>query len=495
MGVMQFTVSDWQFLPPQAVAQAYMTGFDGMTLRGRIVRSDKGLILDRQTDASGIFHVPWKVDSHGEWMLSTGSLMVRERPYHLAVELARGTLNRLRNQIAAWKTLGMDLPEAVSAQMAEAMRLFARSATAWQNTIEAGKLAQATIRIGLDVIGQLTSSFAEQMMAGRHKQTEKLTTLLGVNLGDHPVEPKIASILGEAFNTAVVPMTWSMVEGKDGQIDWSCVDQQVKIAQESGMRVCGGPIIQTDMAGLPHWIYLWEDDFENLSRFVICYVEQAVSRYRGRVHLWQCTARTNICDVLPLSEEQKLKLTVAAIETARRIDSRTPLVISVSQPWGEHASSHEGELPPLHFADALVRADLGLSGICLEIDLGYHPRGTIPRDLLAIGYQIDRWSVFGLPLLVSLTIPSDEKEDPLARLKSAVPTGGPPGVATPERQCEWAQRVVSVLLSKQAVQAVFWNQLSDAVPHDYAHGGLFDLAGEPKPIIDSLGRLRQTHLV
>ena len=495
MGVMQFTVSDWRYLSDQAASQAYMTGFDGMPLRGQAGRSDVGLTLFRETEDSGNFHIPWKVEGHGELMLTTGSLMVRERPYQLAVELARGTLNRLRNQIAAWTTLGMDKSEEVSVRLSEAQRLFARAATIQQDPIEASKHAQSAIRIGLDVIEQLTSSYVKQVMAVRHEQNKKLPTLFGVNFGDRPVRENIAAILGETFNTAVVPMTWSKVESEDGYSDWNQVDRQIKIAQEQGMRICGGPILQLDMVGLPHWIYLWEDDFENLMQFVKRYVAQAVSRYQGCVQLWQCTARTNVCDALPLSEEQKIELTVAAIETLREIDSRTPLVMGVNQPWGENAILHTGTMPPLQFADTLIRADLGIVGISLEIDLGYSPRGTIPRDLLAIGHQIDRWSVFGLPLLISLTMPSDEKEDPHARIKAAIPVGGPAGKATPERQREWAERVISVLLSKQAVQAIFWNQLSDAVPHDYAHGGLFDGTNRSKPIVDMLRAIRQEHLM
>jgi len=46
-------------------------------------------------------------------VLSTASLMEREPRYHLPVELARGTLNRVRNQLAAWEQAGLVLADTV----------------------------------------------------------------------------------------------------------------------------------------------------------------------------------------------------------------------------------------------------------------------------------------------------------------------------------------------------------------------------------------------
>ena len=50
---------------------------------------------------------------------------------------------------------------------------------------------------------------------------------------------------------------------------------------------------------------------------------------------------------------------------------------------------------------------------------------------------------------------------------------------------------VPMLLAKPAVQGIFWNQLADNFPHDFPHGGLIDAAGNPKPAIDALRKLRR----
>jgi hypothetical protein len=253
-------------------------------------------------------------------------------------------------------------------------------------------------------------------------------------------------------------------------------------------------VLQLDRAALPDWLYIWEGDFENLSTLIGDHIRTVVSRYRGKVSLWQCGARMNVEGILSLTEEQRLRLAVLSVEATRQADPRVPVVLWIDQPWAEFMSRPgASDLSPLHFADALVRADLGLAGLGLEINLGYYPGGTQPRDLLDFSRLIDRWSCLGLPLLVSLTIPSDGAPDPHARLRSHLLPGanGQVSVAT---QSVWVAELLPLLLSKQSVQGVFWNQLLDSAPHDFAHGGLWDGAGRSKPALLAIQAARRQYL-
>jgi hypothetical protein len=42
---------------------------------------------------------------------------------------------------------------------------------------------------------------------------------------------------------------------------------------------------------------------------------------------------------------------------------------------------------------------------------------------------------------------------------------------------------------------ILWNQLSDASPHVYPHGGVFDAQDKPKPALESLRKIRQQLLM
>jgi hypothetical protein len=69
------------------------------------------------------------------------------------------------------------------------------------------------------------------------------------------------------------------------------------------------------------------------------------------------------------------------------------------------------------------------------------------------------------------------------------------GGATLETQHEMAEQLLSLLLAKPFVQGVIWNQLTDAEPSQFAHGGIFDAQGQPKPVLAAMASLRKQHLM
>ena len=182
-------------------------------------------------------------------------------------------------------------------------------------------------------------------------------------------------------------------------------------------------------------------------------------------------------------------------KTARQIDVQTPVVISFDHPWGEYLASIILDLAPLHFADALVRADLGLSGLGLEINVGYQPGGSSLRSPLAYSELIDHWSQLELPLLVLLALPRSRAEDPGAKPKIQICDADSDEAITPGTQDDWIRRHLPLLLAKSSVQAILWNQLSDAQPHEFPHGGIFDAKNHPKPVFESLCSFRNEYLL
>jgi hypothetical protein len=166
------------------------------------------------------------------------------------------------------------------------------------------------------------------------------------------------------------------------------------------------------------------------------------------------------------------------------------VTIAFDQPWAEYLARQGNDFPPLHFADALLRAELGLTGLALELNVGYHPAGTLPRDPLEFSRQIDFWSLLGVPLYLLLAVPSSSQPDPLAQRRA----GTLGEVWTPAVQQAWVSRYLPLFLAKPNVRGVLWSQLRDSEPHSFPHGGLFDLRRHPKPALRPLASLRQAHL-
>jgi hypothetical protein len=389
--------------------------------------------------------------------------------------------------------MGLVVAKSLQNKVLEATSDFARAASRQDEPTTAAEWAEHSIVATTSAMRELSMEYVQQAFAMRRAQQRPFTSWFGVHLGGHLPKANVARHVVNTFNMVSLPLTWRSIEAVEGRRDWTDTDAQVDWAHSAGLRICAGPLLELDDRGVPDWTYLWEGDFNSLLSFMLEHVRSVVERYRGKVHLWQVASRMTHGHALGLSEETRLQLAAKAIAVVRQLDPATPLVVTFDQPWAEYLASEQLDLAPLHFADALVRADLGLSGLGLELNVGYHPGGSMQRGPLAISRLVDTWSLLELPLLVALTLPSSAAEDPRTNGKIRVVSSREDEV-TPESQREWIDEHVPLLLAKNAVQIVIWNQLSDATPHHYPHSGVFDGGDKPKPALEALRRIRQQYL-
>jgi hypothetical protein len=493
MGLMRFIVHDRDRIPPAGLEQVQICGPDDLPWFARVYFSGEMLVIERAESESGRVFVPWRIGHTPPLLVGTSTLMERDEPYLLEVELARGMINIVRNQLAMWEMMGLVVPQGLSSSVLEGTQEFARAATSQEDPPTAADWAQRSLATASVAMMRLADEYARQALAARRKQARAVNSWFGVHLGTRVPKPAVARQLVKTFNMVSLPMTWRAIEAVEGRRQWQDVDKQMEWARSAGLRVCAGPLLELDDRGVPDWTYLWEGDADSLLRFMLDHVRAAVERYRGKVHLWQVAARMTHGHAMGLDEEARLQLAAKAVTTVRELDPTTPIVVTFDQPWAEYLATERLDLAPLHFADALVRADLGLSGLGLEINLGYHPGGSLHRGPLALSRLIDNWSLLELPLLLAFTLPSGAGNDPQANARLKILSSKPDEV-TPETQREWIDGHVPLVLAKSAVQIVIWNQLSDATPHHYPHSGLFDAADKPKPALDALRKIRQKYL-
>jgi len=488
---MRFVVSPPSYLTDEILRQIYMCGIDRVPFEIHARRANGELILERVVSDSGSLHIPWPIEGAGPLVLSTGTLIERPEPYYLPLELARGKLGQVRNQQAEWGAIGLVVPDSLNLAVAEATEYLGKATQAAPGSEESVALAERAIHIALTASSLLVGCYVEQALAVRHRQSPALPTLLGANLGPSMLEECTAVEYVRTFNAANVPILWRDIETSEGRYSWDVVDQQMQWSRRRGLRVLGGPLIHFDQQAVPDWLCVCSGDFDSLLHFASEFVQAAVLRYRGKVDGWICASRVNTGEMLSLSEEEKVRLSARTIELTHALDPDTPTAVSFDQPWAEYLSYRPMDFPPLHFADALVRAGLGLTAIGIEINVGYHPGGTLLRDPLDLSRQLDYWGSLGVPLYVFLTIPSGSHEDPLARR----PVRLPPDGWNPLAQQSWAKRYLAVLLAKPYVQAIMWEQLRDSEPHEFPHGGLFDPLRRPKPALRELASFREAHLM
>ena len=494
MGILKFN-----FYPPQLaderpeMSSAYITGPDRMPTATRTELRPGELTCIRKPNESGCLSIPWRVDSFGWLTLTTATLMERAEPYQLQVELARGKLNQVRNQAADWDLAGFALPDC-ERLLREAESHFARAVTRQQAPPEAVAAAHESLLKSLEAAELLTRFCTEKLFEIRHRQHARLPVQLGCALGTAPVPAGLATSFLEAFNLAVLPFPWREVEPTEGEYVWEPADRQLQWCLSRGLAVRGGPLVRFSEDSIPDWLWLWEADLPNLLSFVSDIIETTVARYRGRVASWEITGSTNLAERLAMSDEDALRLTLQAVSAARQIDPDARCLVGIEQPWGEYLSRGKQSLSPLHFADALLRAEPEIAGLNLEVAFGYPARGSQARDLMEWSRLLDLYAQLAVPLHVTLGAPSGWQPDPNASVAADDGTGWWHKRWDLQAQAECAAEFAGVAISKPYVQAVTWVHFLDGAPHSLANAGLVGLDGQAKPALARLAELRQEHL-
>ncbi|MEX0727195.1 MAG: endo-1,4-beta-xylanase [Planctomycetaceae bacterium] len=495
MGVMRFMVR-----PPGLVDalpdlhRAYITGIDSRVFPIRVDLEGEILACRRQTSESGRLHVAFPIPGFGYPVIGTSSLREQDEPYLLAVELARGKISQLRDQIGAWEIAGMEIPASVAPLMKEAHHLFAKATAGQSSDIdEASRLAIKALEKAFAASELIVEEYARQRLLVRQRRTTQLPAFLGCNLADQIPQGQQEKLFLKAFQAVGVGIEWKSIEPEEGSYFWEKADQQVEWATKQRLLIRGGPLLDLGADGLPRWLWQWEHDFLNMQHFVCDFVQTAISRYVSQIRHWEIACRVNTGGALTLNEEQRLTLAARVLEAARKVDDETQLLIRIDQPWGEYQARGQHRLSPLQFVDALVRSGLGLSGINLEINIGYRPLGTASRDVLDFSRLIDLWSSLGIPIYLTLGFPSGADQDPLCCADLEVGTQGWKADWSEESQAAWVELYLPLLLAKPAVVGIFWTHLSDQGTHECPHAGLFRADGSAKPVVEQFISQRQTN--
>ncbi len=372
MGQLRFRVPESLSYDERIWKSSVVTGIEGIPWPSRIRMVDDILSIDRTIDESGKLSIVWPTHEFGPITVTSSSLRCDENPYDMAVELARGTLHRVRGRALDWQRQGLSLPDTFCRLAETATDCFLDSISTQRDTQDRLVSSQRSIELSLAATRPLTEAYIQQSLQARHHQEEKLSTLLGFKLDSYPQWLDFTEQAAKAINLACISLEWGRVEADSGRADYDLFDAQFEWARKNNMRVCGGPLVSLQPHAMPQWLYLL-NDFDTLLDAACAFTRKTVQRYKGKVHLWSAAAGLNSPNNLGLTDEQVLRLAVGIIQTVRRTDDRTPVVLHLDMPWAEYLAQSDSAISPLHLADALIRAELGLSGLCLDLNMNVSP--------------------------------------------------------------------------------------------------------------------------
>ena len=484
------------FMDQSLWKDAYVCGIEGVPFQSRNQYDGSRLTITREISNSGKLHMTCPVDGIGYRVLSTCSLRCLPDDAHpLPLEFARGSCYRARIQSDIWQRAGLNLSERFQALLGQGTTAFLEAAACQGDPDKSAEVAIKAIGLLEAAITDLGESYCVQSIAFRKQREPQIGTLMAATvIPPSPVDSPHTELFTSAFNAAAVRLSWSEIETDSGSFQFDQARSTIDFLTSKGMRVIGGPLIDFRTRLMPHWLYLFDDDFESLLKAVVHYVETTVTKLRGKVQLWNCATGLNTPGPLALDDEQAMRMAVGILQAVRRIDPNTPAIISFDQPFGEYLAKDRDAISPMQFADALVRSGLGMAGIGLECRLHYQEHATQPRSAVDFGQMIDRWATLGMPLLVQLVAPGDTDTDTSAVAPSDVLKYRDVSKDPSSEQLRVAGPLIRMLLAKHIVHGIVWDSWSDAEPHVMTHGGLIDHQGHSRPLLEYLTRVRKEFL-
>jgi len=492
MGVLRFAL-----YPPESAEQhpellcAYITGLDRIPWPTQNCLEGGQLVCRREVSESGVLHVPWQVEARGRLMLHTATLLERDEPYQLVLELARGKWGQVRRHIGDWELAGWQIPAELRSQIRQVQHLFSRTIVLQQEPGRAQSMAQRVLAQAVPIGEELASLFAGNLIRLRHQHYPELRTLVSCRVGRDAEWAMACERFCETFNGLTVYLGWRQVEAEEGQYEWEPFDRLVDWATQRDLILKGGPLIQWSEHALPPWLLQRRPSFKELLDLVADFVETVINRYRGRFRLWEIASRTNCGTALGLDDEQRLRLTARALRAAQACDPGGVCLFTIGLPWSEYVARSDAHYSPLQFADTLLRSELGVGSLGIELIMGYEQVGSFCRDMLDVAEMLDHYSVLGLPLHVSLAVPSASGPAPGAGVSATEQQCTWNGPWSPSVQAQWVEQAVRIATAKPYLQEVEYAQLSDHDGCELAHGGLLDRTGRPKPAFESILQVRK----
>jgi GH35 family endo-1,4-beta-xylanase len=469
-------VNDWPLV------NANLVGPGDLAVPGRI-SFDDGHIVCRPTVSHAVgLCLQHDAGAMGRLMLQTCLLPQRERPYHLALELARHRLKMFIAKCEEWQLFDLDPEHAASRRWEKARDLFSQ-AVHTDDPVEAGRTARRSLVTGIEATERLALAHAEILLHWRFGSRPASSKTLGVRVHPPRGPEPLRQIIKRDFDLLVVPLRWNEIEVEEGKYRWEPIDQWVAWAQQEQIPVVLGPLLDFSKRALPKWMYVWQHDYGTCRDLVYEHVETVVRRYHRSASIWNIASGLNVNDNFQFTPEQMLDLARMANLIARQARPGSRTMIELAQPFGEHCAANRDSMPPLTFLDRLTSEGVRVDCIGVQLLFGQGAAGRSSRDLMQVSDLLDRFVLLDTPVVISAFGVPD---------RTVEASGGwwrEPW--TLRQQSRWMSRVFAVVMSKPFIETVVWTDLYDHAQADLPSGGLVGADGRAKPVLHRLINTRK----
>jgi hypothetical protein len=468
---------------------AYLFGSDGIAFRTLTELSFKEGVIEcskRSPEAAGLALL-WPIDGFGRIHLSTTRLPERQRPYILNVELARSKLMQITTKREDWSVF--EEQDELTNIVHEARDLFVESLQNIGDESKSSMLADESLKKAVVFSEQLTSKHAELLFNARRKNRGLGRHCLGCCIETEQIrKAEYVKKLLAIFGFVTIPINWAKVESREGEYDFSALDECFSALGRRKLAISAGPLLRFSEKWLPKWLLNEHAGFEKIRETAYEFVSNVVNRYAKYVHSWRVVSGLNALNHFGFSFEQILEMTRAASLAAKAADTRSLKVIEIVQLWGEYYATTPETIPPLVYADIVTQSGINFDAFGLEMCFGRNQTGMHVRDTMDISAMLDRFAAASRPVhITTVAVPDRPGKD----LHDGKVAGVWHQLWNQPLQAQWVEQFCKIALSKPFINTVTYSEFADNNAGETAGYGLLDKQLRPKESYHALSRLQK----
>ncbi|MBN2063842.1 MAG: endo-1,4-beta-xylanase [Sedimentisphaerales bacterium] len=465
---------------------------DEVPVRAQIKFANGELIgIRNNTDVTVGLSTLWDVDKAGKLVIQTTRLPERTKPFNLAVELARGKLLRLNQKREEWQMCNLALTGQQHDMLDSSLDSFIEALCHLDEPEAASALAGKALSQAVEVGEAMALSHAEMFLEKRFESQRLGKHAFGCTIDMAQFNnKKYLEYIKDNFNFVTIPVSWRQIEPKEQERCFGELDNWVKWLSDNKIAIKVGPLVRFSPTAIPDWLYIWENDFEQVRDMAYDFVGAMVERYNGKVQAWEVCSGLNAVNSFNFSFEQLLDMTRTVSMAAKRAASRALILVEVTEPWGEYYSRNPRTIPPHVYLDMICQGSMAFDGISVRMAFGRGGGGMQCRDLLEISSMLDKLGIYGKIIhLTGVQVPSLPDSRDNSEAMGASGYWHEPWSL--DIQAQWLENFYKIALSKPFVDTITWQDLADRKDGIISNGGLTSTEMHPKPAFDKLVYLKQ----
>ncbi|TWT40958.1 hypothetical protein RAS1_36490 [Phycisphaerae bacterium RAS1] len=475
--------------PLTELAGAHVVGADGVPVRAEFSLADGEVRCESRSQEPAGLSLLWPVSGFGTLQLETTRLPARPAPYHLHVELTRHRLLRLNLKREEWGLFDYRGMEEIGEQIDHARQRFIEALQKLSSPEQAARIADEALREAMWASERMARFHASVFLGRRQQSGGFARGYFGASLPGGPVNAALVKAARSLIDFVRVPLTWRDIQPKEQGSQYDSVDACLKACSSVKMPVRSGPLLNFGVQFLPDWIYIWENDFEEVFDFARDHIRRTVERYGNSITHWTVASGLHADNALSFNFEQIMELTRMAATVTRQAAPRSQILVDLTQPWGEYYARNQRSIPPLLYADMLVQSGVPFDAFGLQFVFGIDYDGYHFRDLLQISALIDRIANLGKPLHVTAIA-----------APSAAPEGKPVPIGTggqwheswtEKSQADWLVALCEIALSKPYVETICLQTIADGRDSGVPFSGVLREDLSPKQAYNRLLEMRK----